>query len=246
MRERLVAGLLMLMSASAFAQQTSVAPGDIRCPECSLTGQQRATAGFDASTIRFVANPIPAFHENQTFRIHLVARVVNASPLMLDVLDTRLQMVDRRLQIVDDGRGDREPMTCQGPQRIAVVDLAAKPVVETLRLNDIVTGDLMMQRDEKMPDAILRATQVLTNVRQATGPVSLLVTAGAKRCTNHSGVLIEHWRGSNGTTTIVYNDGGIFHRNAALLTFDQEKLAPGGAVGSPALVRGRALRQRPD
>jgi hypothetical protein len=135
-------------------------------------------------------------------------------------------MVDRSMKIVDTGRDDREPMICQGPQRMPVVDLASRPVVETLRLNDIVTGDIMMQRDEKMPDAVLRATPVLTNVRKASGPVSLVASAGAKRCANHSGVLIEYWAGSNGKTTIVYNDGGIFHRNAALLTFDQEKLSP--------------------
>ena len=226
MKELLLAGLLMLTSASAFAQQTSVAPGDIRCPDCSLSGQKPAAAGFDASQIKFVKNPIPAFHDNQTVRVNLVARVVHASPLMLDVLDGRFQLVDRSMKMIGNGRDDREPTTCEGPKLMPVVDLASRPVVETLRLNDIITGDIIMQRDEKMPDAILLATQVLTNVRKASGPVSLVATAGAKRCANHSGVLIEYWTGGNGRTTIVYNDGGIFHRNAGLITFDQEKLSP--------------------
>jgi hypothetical protein len=226
MKAGLLALLLILTSVSAFAQQTTVAPGDIRCPDCSLTGQQPAVTESDPSQTAFVANPIPAFHENQTFRIRLVARVLNAAPLMLDVLNARFQMVDRSMKVVDTGREDREPATCQGPQRMPIVDLASKPVVETLRLNDIITGDIMMQRSEKMPDAILMATQVFTNVRKASGPVPLVATASAKRCANHSGVLIEYWTGSNGKTTIVYNDGGVFHRNAALLSFDQQKLAP--------------------
>ena len=226
MKELFLASLLILTSASAFAQQTSVAPGDIRCSDCALTGQQGAAAGFDASHIRFVANPIPAFHDNQTVRVNLVARVVNSSPLMLDVLDARFQMVNRSQKIVTNPRADREPRICEGPQRIPVVDLASRPVVETVGLNDLITGDIMMQRDEKVPDAILLATRVLTNVRKASSPVPLAASAGARPCANHSGVLIEDRTGNNGRTTIVYNDGGIFHRNAGLITFDQEKLAP--------------------
>jgi hypothetical protein len=225
MKAPLLAGLLALTSASAFAQQTSIAPGDIRCPDCALTGQQPAATAFDASQVKFVANPIPAFHENQTFRQRLVARVVNASPLMLEMLDNRFQMVDRSMKIIERGGPDREPKTCLGPQRIPVVDLASRPVVETLRLNDIITGDQMMQRSAKMPDAILMGTQVLTNVRKASGPVPLTTMAGDKRCGN-SGMLIQHWMSGNGKATIVYNDGTLFHRNAVNLSFDQERLSP--------------------
>ena len=217
--------MFVAMTAAA-AQPAIVTPGDFRCADCRLTGQQPAPASFDDSQIDFVARPIPAFHENRTVRIRLIARVLHSAPLVLEVLDTTFQTLDRNMRVVAEPGDDRAPEACQGPERIPVVDLASKPVVSALRLNDVVTADTILQRDEKMPDAILAGTAVLTNVRKASAPMGpLRAAASPRRCANRSGILIEYMGSEAGETTIVYNDGSIHHRNAALLTFVRERLS---------------------
>jgi hypothetical protein len=102
MRRLLPAGLLVLLvAAPALAQPSTIRPGDIRCPGCAQSGQKPATAAFDASQIEFVANPAPAFHENQTFRFSVIARVLQAAPLILDGLDSRIQTLDRNMRVVE-------------------------------------------------------------------------------------------------------------------------------------------------
>ena len=133
--------VFLLTAASVSAQPPTVSQGDIRCPDCALTGQAPAAAGFDASQVEFVASPIPAIHDNETFRIQIIARVVHAAPLVVEVLDSEYQTLDRNLKVVPQQRSDaNDPGGCQGPHRIEAVDLASKPVVSTLKLNDIVTG----------------------------------------------------------------------------------------------------------
>jgi hypothetical protein len=69
------AGLfVLLVAAPAAAQPSTIGPGDIRCPDCAQSGQKPATAAFDGSQIEFVANPVPAFHENDTIRLTVIAR----------------------------------------------------------------------------------------------------------------------------------------------------------------------------
>jgi hypothetical protein len=94
-------------------------------------------------------------------------------------------------------------------------------------MNDIVTANVILNRDPRMPDAILAATPTLTDVRKAAAPVSLFHTGNVKaECANRSGRLIEYLGPEDGDLTIVYNDGGIYYRNAAYLTFTREKLSP--------------------
>ena len=117
MRRLLPAGLLaFLVAATAFAQPSTIGPRDIRCADCSQSGQKPATAGFDASQIEFVADPVPAFFENRTIRYSVIARVLQPAPLILDVLDARVQTLDRNILLLslpiqantlDDG--DRDP-----------------------------------------------------------------------------------------------------------------------------------------
>ena len=58
------------------------------------------------------------------------------------------------MKVVRDDRGiATDPSTCGGPMRMQVVDLASKPVVSTLQLNDIVTGTVVLNRSEKRPDS---------------------------------------------------------------------------------------------
>lgn len=223
----LIVCVCLLAPAALTAQAPAIAPDRIRCPGCFLTGQKPAPPGFDASQIEFVPNPVPAFHENQTFRVNLIARVVHAAPLVLETLDSATQMLDRSLRVLEDDRdGGRDPATCGGPTRIDVVDLASKPVVAALKLNDLVTGAFVMKRDEKRPDAILAATMVLTNVRKVSAPIRFFHAAPVPgHCLNRSGRLIVYGGPDDGGVTEVYNDGGLYHRNEASMTFTGERLS---------------------
>jgi hypothetical protein len=219
--------LLLLTATSASTQPASIAPGDIRCPGCALTGQKTGPVAFDESQIEFVANPVLSFDEGQTFRTNVLARVLNAAPLVLEILDSRHQMLDRDLQVVaEDPDNGRDPATCGGPERVSAVDLASRRVLSALRLNDIVTGAIMMRRDERMPQAVRAGTPFLTNVRKVSTRTRFFhATAIPPHCVNRSGRLVVHDGPDDGESTVVYNDGSIYHRNAANVTFTRERLS---------------------
>ena len=229
MRRILAAGLLVLLvAAPAIAQPSTIAPGDIRCPDCAQSGQKPAAAAFDASQIEFVANPVPVFDQNQTIRFTVIARVLQPAPLILDVFDSRVQTLDRNMRpvVATPSRAADDSLPCVvDPHQ--PVDLASKPVVSALRFNDIVTADVMLNRNPRMPDALLGATPTLTNVRKAAASVPLFHTGQVKPgCANRSGRLVEYLGPEDGELTIVYNDGGLYHRNGAYLTFTRERLSP--------------------
>ena len=224
----LVVCVCLLVPAALTAQAPSIVPGGIRCPQCPLTGQKPEPPGFEASQIAFVPNLIPAFHENQTFRVKLIARVVHAAPLVLETLDSTVQMVDRSMKVVEEDRGrGRDPATCGGPTRFDEVDLASRPVVSTLKLNDIVTGAVIMKRNEKKPESILTGSMVLTNVRKVSGPVRFFHAVPVPtHCLNRSGRLVIYAGPDDSGLTEVYNDGGLYHRDAAYMQFTRERLSP--------------------
>ena len=219
--------LLLLAATSGSTQPAAIAPGDIRCPGCALTGQKAGSRAFDESQIEFVANPVVSFDDGQTFRTNVLARVLNPAPLVLEILDSRHQMLDRNLQVVaEDPDNGRDPATCGGPARIAAVDLASRPVVSTLRLNDIVSGAIMMRRDERVPDPVRAGTPILTNVRKVSTRTRFFhATAIPPHCINRSGRLIVRDGPEDGESTVVYNDGSIYHRNAGNVTFTRERLS---------------------
>src|SRR5258706_15589717 len=173
MRRMLPAGLLVLLvAAEAIAQPSTIRPGDIRCPDCAQSGQKPATVPFDTSQIEFVANPAPVFFDNQTIRFSVVARVLQTAPLILDVLDSRTQTLDRNMRVVTTGsRAASDSSDCVFVDPHQSVDLASKTVVLALQLNDIVTADVILNRNPRMPDAVLGATPTLINVRKAAAPV---------------------------------------------------------------------------
>ena len=224
----LVVCLCFLVPAAVIAQAPAIWPGGIRCPQCSLTGQKPEPPGFEASQIAFVPNLIPAFHENQTFRVNMIARVVHGSPLVLETLDSTVQMVDRSMKVVEEDRGrGRDPATCGGPTRFDEVDLASRPVVSTLKLNDIVTGAVIMKRNEKKPESILTGSMVLTNVRKVSGPIRFFHPVPVPtHCLNRSGRLVIYAAPDDSGLTEVYNDGGLYHRDAAYMQFTRERLSP--------------------
>jgi len=228
MRRILLAGLLILLvAAPALAQRSTIRPGDIRCPDCAQSGQKPATAAFDASQIEFVANPAPVFYENKTIRWNVIARVLQPAPLLLEVLDERTQTLDRNMRVVETGsRGADDSSFCAAdPDQ--TVDLASKAVVSALRLNDIITADVIVNRNARRADALFGATPTLINVRKATAPVQVFPAGHvAPECANRSGRLVEYLGPEDGELTIVYNDGVIYHRNAAYVTFTRERLSP--------------------
>jgi hypothetical protein len=227
MRQILPAGLLILLvTAPALAQRSTIRLGDIRCPDCAQSGQKPATAAFDASQIEFVANPAPFFYENQTFRFNVIARVLQPAPLMLEVLDSWTQTLDRNMRVVETGAraADDSSFCVVDPDQ--TVDLASKAVVSALRLNDIVTADVILNRNARRANAMFGATPTLINVRKAKAPVRVFHTGHVEpECANRSGRLVEYLGPEDGELTIVYNDGVIYHRNAAYLTFTRERLS---------------------
>ena len=225
MRRILPAGLfILLVAAPALAQRSTIRPGDIRCPDCAQSGQKPATAAFDASQIEFVANPAPFFYENKTIRWNVIARVLQPAPLLLEVLDSRTQKLDRNMRVVETGSDDSSLCDVDPDQ---TVDLASKAVVSALRLNDIITADVIVNRNARRADALFGATPTLINVRKATAPVRVFPTGHvAPECANRSGRLVEYLGPEDGELTIVYNDGVIYHRNAAYVTFTRERLSP--------------------
>jgi hypothetical protein len=73
------------------------------------------------------------------------------------------------------------------------VDVASKAVVLALQLNDIVTADVILNRNLRTPDSILGATPTVTNVRKAAAPVRVFYTGQVKsECANRSGRLVEY------------------------------------------------------
>jgi hypothetical protein len=218
---------MVLVAGSASAQPTTVAPGEIRCVLCTLTGQKPAPGAFDTSQIEFVANSVAPFQDGQTVRINVLARVLHPAPLVVEVLDSRSQLLDRRLDVVaEDPDNGRDPATCKGPERIGLVDLASKPVVSALKINDLVTGGVMMRRDERRPESLAAGTPILTNVRKVSRRIRFFHPKPIPdHCVNRSGRLIVHEGSPDGETTIVYNDGAVYHRNGASATFTREKLS---------------------
>jgi hypothetical protein len=235
----LVVCVCLLVPAAVIAQPRPVAPGEIRCPQCSLTGQKPEPPGFEASQVAFVPDPIPAFHENQTFRINMIARVVHAAPLVLETLDSTVQMVDRSMKVVEEDRGSgRDPATCGGPTRYDEVDLASRPVVSALKLNDIVTGAVIVKRDGKKPESILTGSMVLTNVRKVSGPIRFFHAVPVPdHCRNRSGRLVIYAGPDDSGLTEVYNDGGLYHRDAADMQFTRERLSSAELAGLLAAFR---------
>jgi hypothetical protein len=115
MTKWLAVWVCLLAAVPVLAQPPVVVPGEIRCPDCAASGQKPAAPGFDASQIEFVPAVIPAFMNGQTLRMRIVARVLRAAPLMLEMLDVSAQMVDRAMKVVRDDQGNSaDPEACGG------------------------------------------------------------------------------------------------------------------------------------
>ena len=199
------------------AQSPSAIPGMFRCPDCPLSGQTAAGSSSSGDTTTFIPRVVPAFHEGESFQFAMIGRVLMASPLVLEELDSEAQSVGRDLKVIST---ITEPVRDNSSCRIAqfnTLDLASKQVVSALQFNDLVTATMKPNRDERKPDSVLNATWVLTNVRRVTGPIAYFRPDHGPGC-NRSGRLVQYDGPGNDVVT-VYNDGAISYRDSLFRTF---------------------------
>jgi len=216
---------VLLCAAPATLSTSAQTPAAIiQCASCGLSGQAAATGNFDASQFTFVTTVRPAFFEDRTVQGEIIGRVVQVSPLMVEMLDMRTRLVDRNLRTVADGDVDDD--TVCDIRRIERVDLASKAIASSLRFNDIIFGLMMMNQNAERPDNFIASTTVLTAVRRVSGPVRYFHTPALKGCANRSGRVLEYRSDTNDAVT-VFNDGRIVYRDAQFRRFEQERLTAG-------------------
>jgi hypothetical protein len=199
------------------AQSPGASPGMFRCPDCPLSGQTAVGSSSSGDPTTFIPRIRAVFHEGKSFEEAVIARVLRASPLVLEQLDTQWRTLGRDLKIIEIVT---EPARDNNSCRIAqfdTLDLASKQPVSTLRFDDLVTATMTLNRNEQNPDSILGATPVLTNVRRVTGPVAYFRPDPGPGC-NRSGRLVQYDGPGNDVVT-VYNDGAIAYRDPLFRTF---------------------------
>lgn len=201
-------------------------PGSIRCADCSGTGQRPAAPTFDEVQIGLTAQPRPAFRNNRTDQIAIIARVLLTSPLVLETLDFQDRVVDTNLQVVGtDVSVGRFPALC-GIVRAESVDLRSKTAWSMLQFNDLITARWIYKRNERNPADFSSATLVLTEIRKLSEPVPYFHTTPVhESCANRSGRLLIYY-GPVVDRVVVFNDGSISYRNALFRNFAQERLSP--------------------
>ena len=199
------------------AQSASAVPGMFQCPDCPLSGQTAGPASSGGDGTTFIPRVAPAFHEGQTFQFAVIARVLLASPLVLEELDSEIRTLGRDLKVVNTTTDpERDKSSCR-IAKLDTLDLASKQVVSTLRFNDLVTAIMEPNTNEQNPASMLAATWVLTNVHRVTGPVAYFHPNPGPDC-NRSGRLVEYDGPGNDVVT-VYNDGAISYRDPLFRTF---------------------------
>ena len=208
------------------AQSTIIGPGAIRCADCVSTGQKPAPPSFDELQLGLVAQPKPAYHDDRTLQVAIIARVLVPSPLLLEVLDFQDRVVDNNMLLVQkDVSAGKYPATC-GIVRVDAIDLKSKPALSTLRFDDVITASWMYKRNERKPADFFAATLVLTDVRKISEPIPYVhPTPAHESCSNRSGRLVIY-HGPVVDLVTVFNDGGISYRNALFRSFSRERISP--------------------
>jgi hypothetical protein len=216
------------MTGSAQAQPDFAAPGTVRCMDCSATGQKPSAGRFDAAQLEFIAKLDRLGWESgeDTNQDEIIARVLDTSPLVIEILDSDLRSVDRQMRVTgkDLLRG-KDPATC-GISQFDSIELKSKPVVSTLRFNDLITGTMVMHRTPPRPGSLIPAKFVLADVRRLSETVPYFHSpAVIQRCANRSGRLVVYHGPASGEVVTIYNDGGIYHQTATNKEFSRERLS---------------------
>ena len=226
---------LTLFFAVAVLAQSAPTTGAIQCESCALTRQKQEP--FDPAKVDTVARVEPVFMPGEpigratpqvTLRILFVARVLGTSPLRLEMLDSRGQMLDPNMTVVeDDVSSGKDPGGCGIDLWGKAIPVAGdvKSLLPMLRFNDLVAGAWMMHRDRAKPESLLDGRAVISELRKVTGPPTWFHPVPATpNCQDRSGRLIIYLGPSGGLLT-VYNDGGIQYSTQHGQLFSQERMS---------------------
>jgi hypothetical protein len=218
--------ILLLLSAIDVTAQTPSAAA-IRCVDCARTGQSAASARDRKPTptvprVEPVWMAIADPTKEEAVRVGFVARVLDTSPLLLEVFDMKWQSLDRAMKIVRDDGPDRTQTRMCGGALAPRITNEVKAVEATLAFNDIVTGTWMMQRDPADPATMLVGGPVITALRKAPSPVPYFHQK--PDCANLSGQLVDY-RTRDGERLLVFNDGGVQYFTRTLQRFDRYRLS---------------------
>jgi hypothetical protein len=212
-----VAALPWLTAAIGSAQTGAIPAVPVRCADCALTGQNARPVAFDAAAVTFVKETAPFLFENRGVRIVLIGRVLRPSPLIIDILDAKLQAVDSSANVTQDDLKETGHRGLCGVQMFSNVDARSEATVRTLAFNDLITATM----------AALPIDLTVSDVRKASGPVAPFHTgADVDACVNHTGRL-AHYRGLEGQDLTIFNDGRMEYRALGAYLSERETLSAG-------------------
>ncbi len=177
----------------------------MNCPYCPATKQKRASRPIDTSQIEFLTDPKPFVSDGRKVEWQVIARVLNPSPLIVEVLDT-------------EPWGFYEPDNC-GIRVFRSIDAKLKSSVANLEYNKIIKARMFYSgRDFDSMKVVLSDVKVIQG-----SPVYFHPEAGKEICANRTGVLIIY-RGLGPQLVIVYNDGSLYYRGVMFKSFHRQKL----------------------
>ncbi len=188
-------------SRSAVSMATTM-----NCPHCPATKQKRASHPIDTSQNEFLTDPKPFMSDGRKVEWQVIARVLNPSPLIVEVLDT-------------EPWGFYEPDNC-GIRVLPSIDAKFKSSVANLEYNTIIKARMFYSgRDFRSMKVVLSDVKVIQG-----NPVYLHAEGGKEICANRTGVLIIY-RSRGAQLVIVYNDGSLYYRGVMFKSFHRQKLS---------------------
>lgn len=178
-----------------FRQPTSTLNQNANLDGCSLTGQSATGSPLKVVETKFTnsAQPIDISSDSNQ---QIIARVLNTSPFVLEILDMKTQPGH-----VFDSLGLQEGM---------FVDVGEKSRLSQLKFNDLITGDLYGFTYASVELAMGTAIKNIQKVDEAT-----YFNTSPNSFANRSGTLIRYApanTNSNGFL-LIFNDGKVFYRD---------------------------------
>jgi hypothetical protein len=221
----LLACIWILGYLKCSAQSSTISPGTIRCADCPLTAQKPTSQPFDEKRFQFITTPKPIALEGGFFESTIIGRVLVTSPLIVEILDSDFRRFDSNGRPLQNIAAEQyEPDIC-GIRVYDYVDRNSKTVLPTLRFNDLVTARWFYSPEESKPDDLFSSKIVVSDVRKVTETLPYFHDSPGKDfCANRSGRLIVY-HGLFVDLVTVYNDGGIYYRNALFRGFGQRRLS---------------------
>jgi len=201
-----MAGLLFGVFARAAQSPSAGKVADmVSCPNCGLTNQKSVNRNTDLSQTEFLIHIKPFVADGRKAEWQVIARVLSASPLIIEVLDT-------------EPWGNYEPDNC-GIRVIPSIDAKLRASVADLSYNELIKAKMFAAGDFKSLEVVLGDVEAISGT-----PIYFHNNAGKDFCANRSGRLIVY-HGPIGDLVTVYNDGGIYYRNSLFRGFSQQRLS---------------------